>query len=186
MKNRIWLILLMAGMAKAGFSLNNRFYIQGLWGQGLGESGNYAGVSLGWQGVLPNTLEDLWESGFGAYNLGFLVEGGYYKRLEAESLGSVHVGVGISGGQYFMVYGKPSVWYAWEERVFGVSGTLGFKVHTFIHDIALSFGTGVEVPFYQSGSSFGVYPRQGVGVIFTFDVIYEMLRTKKKQERMAP
>lgn len=167
-------------------SINNRIYFNAVYGvvyqpitdpYKLGQV-NYLGANIGWHGVFANNREDFWESGFGVYNVGVFSEIGYYQKVEGEALGSLKISGGLSLGQYFVFYVKPNFFYHLTDNALGLSSSIGLKINTFINDVALGFGIGVDIPIPLLGN--GMYPESSLGLYASFDVIYEINRTKKR------
>jgi hypothetical protein len=180
-------LALLVGIVPSVFSINNRIYLNAIYGvvyqpQEHSNQEYYFGANIGWHGVFENSRQDLWNSGFGAYNVGVLLEIGYYQYVAGESLGSLKGSAGISLGQYFVLYVKPNFFYHLNTSDLGLSSSVGLKINTFINDFALSFGIGSDIPIPVLGK--GMYPfENSVGIQVTFDIIYDINRTKKKSLR---
>ncbi|MDR2535385.1 MAG: hypothetical protein LBD29_05045 [Treponema sp.] len=178
-------ILLLAANAATGYALNNRLYLDGLWGVSYVAKEDkyytYHGGNLGWHGLISNNREDHWGSGFGSYNLGFLVEAGFYQYYGKDTeFWSLKFSPGISIGQYFVFYVKPNLHFHKVEAL-GISATGGMKIHLFMKDLALAYGIGVDfipiIYFYGKASQ---YPLAAAGIHLTVDIVYEINRTKRK------
>jgi hypothetical protein len=167
-------------MGAYGFS--NRLYLNGLWGISYiakeNEYHTFQGGNLGWHGLVSNEREDYWGSGLGSYNVGFFVEAGFYQFYgTGVDFISVKVSPGISIGQYFVFYLKPNVFFHNLEAL-GISGTGGVKIHLFIKDFALAYG--IAIDFTPMIYIFGDYPIPAAGIHLTVDLVYEINRTKRK------
>jgi hypothetical protein len=181
--------VLVAAGAVGAYGFNNRLYLNGLWGvsyiakdSGNAQAGDYHtfhGGNLGWHGLFVNDREDYWGSGFGSYNLGIFAEAGFYqfygKNIDFPSL---KFSAGISVGQYFVFYLKPNLFLHGFETL-GISATGGLKIHLFMNDVALAYGIAIDfLPmFYIFGNE---YPIPAAGVHLTVDIVYEINRTKRK------
>ncbi|MDR2485330.1 MAG: hypothetical protein LBD55_08045 [Treponema sp.] len=179
-------VVLLAASTATGYGLSSRLYLNGLWGISYMAKEDvyctYHGGNFGWHGLIPNNLEDYWGSGFGSYNLGFFIEGGYYQHYSTlYDFSSLKFSLGLSLGQYFVWYVKPNL-FMHNFEALGISATGGIKIHFFMKDIALAYGVGVDfLPMMYVYGEAGKYPIPTAGIHLTVDIVYEINRTKRKR-----